>query len=238
MLLAFFLIHPTDAHVPHDTVAALGLPPDLNDEAPWTALVPAHLPLLEVRNAQGFYEMVGGEAMGDTPVGLGQLTDGTIVILGATQLWWSTDLAQWSHAPLPGVMDHLIAHDQEVILSGPEGIWKGFPESLEQISTEVAQFTSYGAALSYVDTQGGIWQYNNDSWEKYGEIPNASAVLATEEAIFVGTLEGTVFYWAGDMWSPCGALSSEGKDNDDVVVISADLLDPHILYVGTGLNAP
>lgn len=238
MLSAFFAIGIAEAHVPHDSVAALAIPAELDDAGAWAVLVSAHLPLLAARDSRGFYELVGGEPMGDDPVDAAQLPDGTVVILGATELWWSDDLASWEHAPLPARLDQLVVDGDEVVLAGPDGVWSGRPEAIAEVSTEEARFLSRGTAVAFVGPVGEVWRREAATWQALPAVEGASAVVAAETHTFVGTAEGAVLRWDGASWVGCGALPGLPADHADVVVLAADPDDPGALYVATGVDGP
>lgn len=237
--ILIFLHGVAAAHVPHDTVASVALPSTLDASGRWVVLVSAHLPLLEARNNDGIFEIIGGEPMGDAPVATAQLADGTVVLVGATELWWSEEgLASWTHAPLPGAVTSAVADGDEIVLAGEGGVWAGLPWAMEMIFDEPASFLSNGGAVAVVGGGGEVWRRDGAEWTELGTVPEATSVLATADATFVGTREGTVLRWEGESWAACGSLSTEGAAHGDVVVLAVDLLDSTVLYVGTGIDAP
>lgn len=238
MFALWFLSTVAGAHVPHDTVAALAFPADLAESGTWAVLVSAHLPLLSSRDERGFYQLVGGEPMGDAPVDAAQLPDGTVVILGGTELWWSPSLTTWEHAPLPGRVDQLVVDDEEVVLAGADGVWSGTPDDLAQVSGEPASYLSRGAAVAFVGPLGEVWRRDEGEWSALAAVPGTTAVLAGETDTFVGTAEGAVFRWDGGGWARCGELPDLPADHADVVVLASDPADATAVYAATGVDGP
>jgi hypothetical protein len=211
------------AHVPHDTVVALA--PDLDGSRPWYLLLDAHTPML-LRSGDGgaSFDSMGGAPLGDAPTDLARLDDGTLVLLGATELWWTSDGASWSHAPVPGDLDLLASEGDDLLLGGGGGLWRmSLDGTTEQEWAEPVLSITSGPRPSAILSSGDLLVGVGGAWTAVAppESP-ARSTLGDTDRLWVGTEDGRLVAWDGNDWLSCGALPSAGVEHGDVVAIATD----------------
>ena len=191
-LLAVVLTGTAAGHVPHDTVVAVAPPPDLVDSEPWYLVANPYentLLLQSDQGGQGWYH-VGGDPIGDDPLGAAQLDDGTLAILTNDRLWWQ-DQGSWSADELPGTLTALVPDGDRLFLAGGAGLWSwtvtdGFSEELTD-----RVFERLGMGPVAVDRTHEVWFLDGDVWSSEPAPAEPRAVLDTGE-VFLADLDGQI----------------------------------------------
>lgn len=213
------------AHVPHAPVLGLVAPESLDASEPWRVLTWGHAPmLLESLDGGRTFESIGGQPIGDLPYGLAGNDTGTLALLGATQLWLSTNSRDWTPYPLPGSVQKIQGEGSAFVLAGSDGIWRvttagvATQESAEEIfsmrsGTRVTALTSTGKVL--VSTGSG--------WSETPEFgaPVTASFLAND-VLYAGAADGTMQALRDGAWVACGAIPGAGTDHSDVAALTTD----------------
>jgi len=218
LLLALLLatLSPAQAHLPHDQVTALLVPPDLDASVPWFAVVDPVVSDLLLRSDDGgwMWTPVGGGPTVDRARGGTMLADGTPVLLGQAGLWWSDDQGSaWSYAALEGDATGVASVGGTLFVGTSTGVLTGVPGALDGAELEgrsVQALHVDGDVLTAVTLGGGVAVRAADGlWTELGS-PGAGARSAAWDAargvVYAGDLANEVWVHDGEGWAPCGAL--------------------------------
>ena len=234
MFLTLFCI--AGAHVPHPTVLGWAAPSMLDDRGPWWLLTSSHAPMLLRSDDGGWsFESIGGEPIGDRPVGIAQVEDGTLALLGESRLWVSSDGVLWNAVELPGEVHAIRSEGNAFLLGGADGIWRVSSTGTAQrewpapigglhAGERVTATTEAGEVL--VSTGGG-WQLLSTP----GARPLAA--LSAGEVVYAGFADGRVQQLRDRDWLECGPIAGAGQAHTSVVAFAAD---GDLLAVATGLG--
>ena len=180
------------AHLPHDNVRAFAA-----GAGPWCLLADPSGTSLLLRSDDGgaTFSMVGGPPVADRPKAVASLDDGTLVLLGHTRYWWTSDDAQtWQSAPLPGNVG-MLSGGEALILAGDGGAWTGQPgDPAPGPSGSVVAITD-GGVLVYGD--GSTTTVDGDGGIDGPGVSDVSAAVSIDDALYVGTGSGSVWRHAG-----------------------------------------
>jgi hypothetical protein len=245
LLLSVLAVPPARAHVPHQTMAFLAVPADLDPDLPWLGVLrPTFADLLlraDTPEAAG-WSILGGAPTVDVLEGGAVLPDGTIVLLGDGRLWVSTDGGtSWWFEALPAEVGEVAAAGPTLLLAG-QGLWRwsladGFVA--ERPEPVIRALGGGGVAL---DAVGDLWlRDGRGHWTRRAGPggPVLSAAATTSGVVFVGDNEGRVLRDSGDGWSTCAALPDPPKEQpSEARGIVALALDGDQLLAATGWRAP
>ena len=213
----------SSAHVPHDTVVGWVPSPDLGGEQPWWVLLNAHTPML-LRSDDGgaIFDSVGGLPMGDRPGAMARTDAGVLVLLGATEYWWSDDGSSWDHQPLPAELTLLVASGDDVLLAGAGGLWRVSPGAgpVQELSEEVS--TLSGGLAPVAVLAGGELAAWAESWTAL-TTPEAEVRVAYSDGTttYAGSASGRAWRFEAGEWAGCGPLPSQDVEHGDVVAFHA-----------------
>lgn len=222
MLLA--LLAPALAHIPHDTVRGLVVPPDLDPAATWFVLADPHgIPLWERSDDAGrTWDIVRAAPTADLLLDATRLDDGTLVALGERRYWWSVDGGErWEEAPVPAPV-RSAGGGERLVLVGDGGVWTGAPGALAPAT--LVPMVALGPGPSAIDAEGRPWVGVDGYWRRLADPPSpASAVAADADGAWLGTRSGEVYRWDGAGWTACGELPRAWDGAQlDVVLLTPD----------------
>ncbi len=203
------------AHLPHDEVTAVAVPPDMNEAAPWFLVVNPGASDLLLRSDDGgwMWEIVGGDPTMDRMGGGTMLTDGTPVFLGEQGVWWSPDGGEtWNYDPLPEEPFDVSSLDDEIWIAGPRGLRHGRPglmDSTELTDTPIVSLHEDGGILLAVAETGDLYKREYDgTWTELGTVGDGVISAAWDrlsETIYAADDLGDVYAFDGK-WRTCGEL--------------------------------
>ncbi len=226
------------AHVPHQQVIALAPTPELDDSAPWFALVqPYAASLMRSDDAGRTWYHHGGDPLGDGPVGLARTSDGVVAVLGTTRYWWSSDDGvSWASDWLPGEVAQIGSAGPALLLAGEGGIWAVAPGELPELESDTPTWRlGRGVNPTAIDDTGTVWIRVGHDWVALpspGE--GVTATAAAGAMVFAGTPSGNAWRWDGVEWAACGALPVD-EAHPNLVALATD---GRTLLAGSGVTAP
>jgi len=236
------------AHLPHDNVAAIAAPPELDDSAPWYMVSAAsRSPMLyQSDDGGGSWYFVGGPPCEDELVGAAGLSTGVPVILATDGYWWRVGgTGEWVKQTISAGLLRGIEGGDEMAIASTDGVWRGAPGgSLTQQlpgknitrlrDTEWGSMALENGFSSYVDLGEGYYELS-------GTGTSLLSGVVGPRGIYVGDALGTVWRWEEDIveWVQCGALPApkDGYWEPFMDVIQLHANATAILAV-TGWNGP
>ncbi len=223
------------AHVPHDVVASVAVPSDLDPGRPWFALVTGPVTQLVQSDDGGrHFSALGGAPLGDAPVGVALLDDETLVVLGDSRLWWRSGDA-WASEPLTGSFDAVHAVRAGLLLAGPAGLYEGRPGALALALDVPVAGARGGDAPTAWGSAGELWSWDGSFWASAGQLPGTTLFSSDGVVEVAGTGDGLLFRReVGDQdWFACGPLPGAGEEESAVVQFSTAGAEA---WVATGLG--
>lgn len=204
------------AHIPHDQVVALNVPPDLSTTQPWQALMQPNQLTQEVfqSNDGGYtWTAVFIDPTSERLLGGGTLDDGTMTWGSMGTLWWSTDQGvTWSETEFPPLAMDVAAAGSLAWFASSSGLYSLAPGATptQHVTTAIASVEAEGEDVAALDSTGDVWAWNGTAFEervKPGALP---LTAVSPDGTYAGTNLGVVYRWTGSRWARCGAFPTYG----------------------------
>jgi photosystem II stability/assembly factor-like uncharacterized protein len=168
------------------------------------------------------WESIGGDTATFTPVGGGILSDGTIILCSAMNVYSSVDGVDWSTTSVDYNIKVCAVQGDEVILGGDFGVFTGpadgpFDLVLEEPTTflkanngSIAGITNDNAVI--VRTEDGAWLTLPIPDETLSSV--VANPIGKELTVYAGLESGGILYWDDtDEWIQCGKLPDMERPN-------------------------
>ena len=210
------------AHVPHAVLAGAVAGPE---GEPWWALHNAGESSVLYRSddAGHLWRAVPAAPTIDDTRRLARLDDGTLVLLSAHRLWWSTDGASWSVAELESSAVAVATAGDTLVVQVALGAWLGPPEALTFVPSDVVAVGG-GAALVTVESSGDlrVGDEVRDLPVPAEEVQSLRAVPSgrADPDVYLGTTTGETWHDDGT-WVGCGALDVDPAHPEIAALVDA-----------------
>lgn len=214
-------------HVPHDVVVSVGAPLALDASQPWLMVAGSDEIHSLSRSDDGgeSWQMIGGDPLKETLVGVAVLDDGTWVAASTSTIWWSSDEGStWRPRRSPGPIA-VIAGGESLLIGGARGVWAGNPRLVQPLPMRSAAVIGVSAdGRAVVDDDDHVWSRRvgaEELWVDHGFLGGANAVTLLGDIVYAGDTDGVVFRRTSIGWQECGALPDVLGAHSGVVRLAA-----------------
>lgn len=222
------------AHIPHDQVRDLIVPPDLSTDEPWMLVAdPSATEMLyESEDGGVSWTYVEPDPSGDHLIGGGRLEEGIWVLASLTSYWYSEDQGDtWVEESFPPGGSRAVVGLESVYYLGSSAIYSVKPGGTpvnEQSGTFSLLFADDGG-ISAVDAASDGWVYENDAWVELGKPLGNPVTAVSGNGKWVGTSDGEVWARTDDDWILCGALPVLGPKGASQEVTNLWVEEPYLV---------
>jgi len=215
------------AHIPHDVVAAVAAPRDLDPSRPWFVISNPWTLSLLYRSEDGgvSWDALGGDPIQDILVAAVTLDDHTVVLASESRLWVSRDGGDtWTPEAAPGTVVAL-GGGASLAIATTDGLWTGVPEGLVEVATGAFRAVAPDGTAA-VDETGAIWTTDGASWTMREGPTAAVSLVRGGDALYVGASDGGVWRSSDSGWTACGALPAPKDGDEGKVMVGHLAIDP------------
>ncbi len=239
MLLA---IPVASAHLPHDPVSSVAAPPALDTSAPWFLVSTPNQNALFGRSDDGgrTWVLVGGEPAQEDLEAVLRLEDGTLALVGAEHVWWSTDGGVgWTATVRTSDVAAAAATATEVWMATDAGIEEWSPDGTTTVHEPGERFgfvaASEAGEVTALAEHGRVYRWEGgDAWTQRANPAAFTAVTAS--GAYAGADDGSLYRWDGSgAYEACASAPPVDPDHPPIVNL---VEDGDRVWAATAVGAP
>ncbi len=229
VILVAFLPADLSAHVPHDVITAMAVPPDMDPDARWWLLA-EHYEVNDLYSSDDggiTWQPSTGACLADFLSDAATRDDGAVVLLGEGRTWWWSEADEaWNPVTNPIEPDTMAGGDQ-IFLGNHEGVW-----ALDDDGT-ATQLWSGAAVLRLDEGAGGVVAllegdallfYRGEGWQRIETPRGIISATLDEQYVYVGRDDGSVWRRSDGQWEECGIspFVDWNPDHTQIVRLASD----------------